>query len=59
VHLIFSKDVILDHVGQTINWASFDMARDGSIAMVDPPLEPITEKYQRLASSGSTPRAEP
>jgi hypothetical protein len=59
VHLIFSKDVTLDRVGQTINWASFEMTRDGSIATVDPPLEPIIDKYQRLSTSGSTPGSEP
>jgi hypothetical protein len=47
VRTLFSKDVTLDGVGQTINWASFDMARDGSIALVDPPLEPITTAYEK------------
>ena len=45
--LVFAKDVVLDYVGQTINWASFDMDRTGAVTLVDPPLEPITATYQR------------
>lgn len=47
VQVLFSKDITLDSVGQTVNWASFDMRRDGSIALVDPPLAPITRDYQK------------
>lgn len=47
VRVLFAKDIVLDAVGQTINWASFDMGRDGRITFVDPPLEPITSAYQR------------
>lgn len=47
VKMIFTKDVTLNHVGQTINVASFDMARDGGITFVDPPLTPITDGYQK------------
>ena len=47
VRVLFAKDIALDAVGQTVNWASFDMARDGSITLVDPPLEPVTSAYQK------------
>ncbi len=47
VRVLFAKDIVLDSVGQTINWASFDMGRDGSITLVDPPLAPITNAYQK------------
>jgi hypothetical protein len=46
VTTLFAKDVALDHVGQTINVVSFDLTPDGKIALVDPPLEPITGAYQ-------------
>jgi uncharacterized protein YfaP (DUF2135 family) len=46
VKLVFSKDVVLDRVGQTVNVASFDMDRDGKITLTDPPLEPITDAYR-------------
>lgn len=47
VRVLFAKDVTLDRMGQTVNWASFDMARDGSITLVEPPLTPITASYQK------------
>ena len=47
VKTLFAKDVALDQVGQTINVASFDLSLDGKIDLVDPPLEPITDAYQR------------
>ena len=47
VKVAFSRDIILDRVGQTVNFASFDMDKQGDIAMVDPPLEPITASYQK------------
>jgi hypothetical protein len=46
VRTLFAKDVALDQVGETINVASFDMGLDGRIALVDPPLEPITDTYK-------------
>jgi hypothetical protein len=51
VRTVFARDVTLDKVWQTINAVSFDIARDGSVTMVDPPLEPITEEAYR----GRTP----
>ncbi len=39
---VFSKDVVLLIETQTINVASFDMAPDGKMTFVDPPLEPVT-----------------
>ncbi len=47
VTTLFAKDVALDRVGQTINVASFDLAPDGAITLVDPPLEPITNAYRK------------
>ena len=50
--VLFSKDIVLNSVGQTVNFASFDMDRDGAITFTDPPLEPITASYQKR--SGQT-----
>jgi hypothetical protein len=47
VTTLFAKDVALDQVGQTINVASFDLTLDGQIKLVAPPLEPITNAYER------------
>ncbi len=47
VTTLFAKDVALDQVGQTINVASFDIGFDGTITLVEPPLEPITDAYRR------------
>jgi hypothetical protein len=52
VQVAFSRDIVLDRVGQTVNWASCDMNRAGAITLVDPPLEPITASYQKR--SGQT-----
>jgi hypothetical protein len=52
VKVLFSKDIVLDSVRQTVNFASFDMDRDGAITFTDPPIEPITASYQRR--SGQT-----
>ena|SRR5271166_4565861 len=50
VRVLFARDVTLDRLEQTENVASFDMAQDGTIAFVDPPLAPVTDRYQK--SSG-------
>jgi hypothetical protein len=47
VTTLFAKDIALDQVGHTINVASFDLALDGKIHLVDPPLEPITDAYRK------------
>jgi hypothetical protein len=47
VKTLFAKDIALDQVGQTINVASFDLAADGKITLVEPPLEPITDAYRK------------
>jgi hypothetical protein len=52
VKVAYSRDIVLDSVGQTVNFASFDMDRDGAIIFTDPPLEPITASYQKR--SGQT-----
>ena len=44
VHLVFAKDVTLEHVGQTVNVASFDISRDGAISLTDTPLELVTAR---------------
>ena len=49
VHLVYSKDVTLDRVGQTINVESFDLSREGKIALAEPPLELVTAKAYRTA----------
>jgi hypothetical protein len=46
VRTVFAGDVALDRVGETVNVVSFEMDRDGKIALADPPLEPITEAYR-------------
>lgn len=45
VHTVLSKDVTLDHIGQTINFGSFDLDGGGAITLTDAPLTPITEIY--------------
>ncbi|HKN27744.1 MAG TPA: hypothetical protein VJY34_07610 [Roseiarcus sp.] len=42
VHVVFAKDVTLDRVGQTINVESFDLSRQGEIALTEPPRELVT-----------------
>ena len=49
VHLVFAKDVTLDRVGQTINWALFDLDRAGTITLTGPPVTPITDGYMTKA----------
>jgi hypothetical protein len=46
VTTLFAGDVALDKVGQTINVASFDLALDGQVKLVEPPLEPIIDAYR-------------
>ena len=53
VQIVFSRDVTLDWVGQTVNVVSFDLGRDGEIALADPPLEPVTSAYQKHPSTGT------
>ena len=52
VRTIFSKDIVLDRVGQTNNTVSFNMARDGSITLADPPLTPITQEAYKTGAGG-------
>lgn len=49
VHLVYAKDVALDHVGQTINVVSFDLSRQGAISMTDTPLELVTARAYKMA----------
>jgi len=47
--LIFSKDIILNRVGETINVVSFDLDRAGVLRLTAPPLEAVTAKHQKTA----------
>ncbi len=47
VRVLFANDIVLDRVGQTVNWASFDMDRQGHVTLDDPPLTPVTVAYQK------------
>jgi hypothetical protein len=47
VRTVFSKDFTLDRVGQTINAVSFDINQQGAIALLDPPLTPVTDDYTK------------
>ena len=49
VRVVFAKDVTLDRVGQTINVESFDLGRNSSLALTEPPLELVTAKAYRRA----------
>ena len=49
VHLVFSKNLTLDHVGQTINVASFELDRQGRITLTDAPLELVTAHAYKSA----------
>jgi hypothetical protein len=49
VTLLFSKDVVLDRVGQTINVTAFDLDSEGKLTLAAPRLEPVTDGYLRLA----------
>ena len=51
VHVVFAKDVTLDRVGQTINVQSFDLSRQGAIALAEPPLELVTAKAYKTAGN--------
>ena len=51
VHVVFAKDVTLDHVGQTINVESFDLSSQGVIALTDPPLEAVTARAYKTSSN--------
>lgn len=48
VRTIWAGDVTLDHTGQTVNVVSFDMSKDGELTRVDPPLEPITDRWTKF-----------
>lgn len=47
VSTVWAGDVVLSRVGQTVNVVSFDMAPDGTITIVQPPLEPITDVFKK------------
>ena len=42
-----AKDVTLDHVSQSVNALSFELARDGTVTLAEPPLGLVVEKFQR------------
>jgi hypothetical protein len=47
VRTLFAGDVTFDHVGQTINVVSFDLAPNGKVTLGQPPIEAITDRYGR------------
>jgi hypothetical protein len=49
IRVVFAKDVTLDRVGQTTNVESFDLSRQGEIALAEPPLELVTAKAYKSA----------
>lgn len=60
VHTVYSGDVVLNHVGETVNIIAFDIDRNGSISLSPPQLEEVTAAYQRHASSSAyTPGSAP
>ena len=42
----YSGDILLDHGRQTVNVVSFELAADGALKLVDPPVTPIDEGAQ-------------
>ena len=52
VKTVFAKDVTLDQVWQTLNVESFDLDREGGIALTPPPLEPVTQGRYRQVGPG-------
>jgi hypothetical protein len=44
-HPVFSKDVTLDYVEQTINVVSFDLDAIGDLKLAEPPLKSVTDSY--------------
>ena len=50
---MFSKDVVLDRVKQTVNIESFDLDRAGKITLRDPPLESVTGSYYRRSAQAT------
>lgn len=55
VHLVFQKDIVLDRVGETVNWTAFDLDSAGALTLTDHPLTPITEGYSHPNSGSYTP----
>jgi hypothetical protein len=45
VKTLYLKDVVLNFKGQTINVFSFDLSKDDSVQIVDPPLAPLTAEF--------------
>ncbi len=46
---LFSRDVTLDKVGQTINVTAFDIGGDGKLTLGAPRLTPVNDGFQRVA----------
>ena len=49
VRTLFAADVMLTHLGETENVASFDLDKDGQVTLVSVPLEPITQTFEKSA----------
>ena len=52
-HVLFSKDIVLNRVGQTVNLTGFDLTRDGALTLTDAPLQSITEKFLHAGFGGA------
>jgi hypothetical protein len=54
VKTIWAGDNVLERLGETVNFVSFDLDKDGHVTLVSPPLEPVTSSYEK-AKAGSAP----
>jgi hypothetical protein len=53
VRTLWSRDVILTHLGETENVVSFDLDKDGHVKFVSVPLEPLTLAYEKAKAGGA------
>lgn len=51
VTTIFRKDFVLQFVGDAVNIWSMDILPDGGFVPVDPPVEPIANRFYRIEST--------
>lgn len=53
VSTVWAGDVVIDHVGQTVNAVSFELDKDGHATLVSVPLEPVTAAYEKARPGGA------
>jgi hypothetical protein len=53
VKTLYSGDVTLARVGETVNATSFDLSANGELTLADPPLEDVTQPYLRARGTQS------